>query len=473
MTSTATEPIRVDDLSPAAVLAAARDRRREADRAEADLLVLAARWADLHPPEGLADAASYAVPGSEHEEPVAGDGCPPVAEFCLAELGSVLGTSTTAGKRLVGHALELRHRLPRLWRRMQAGEVAPWRARRIAEATIHAHPALSPEAAAWVDAQVAPFAERIGSAQLDRTVAEAVRRQQDLLPDDPEDDNPPCADPRHVTLDDQHVSWTGTLRLEAELDLADALDLDHTVRAGAERLKALGSREGLDARRARALGELARRQSALDLATENLCSPPAGSTDDGGTAAIDPTRTSDDTTPGLPPARELVLHLHFDATGADVDPLGRLEEGQRLLLLEQVKSWCGDSHTRITVRPVIDLGVELSTPGYRPTARQVELARLRDGTCVFPWCSRPARACDVDHVTAFDHEAHARGEPQPGPTTTSNLAPLCRRHHRVKTHGSWRATPVGNGVVKWTSPHGHGFRRDRTGTIALPGPDRP
>ena len=78
------------------------------------------------------------------------------AEFCVAELGAVLGLSTIAAKRLVGQALELRHRLPRVWRRVQAGQVPAWKARRIAETTIHAH--LSPEAVAYVDAQVAPFA---------------------------------------------------------------------------------------------------------------------------------------------------------------------------------------------------------------------------------------------------------------------------------------------------------------------------
>ena len=82
----------------------------------------------------------FTVAGCEHEEPIAGEGCPRVAEFCVAELGAVLGMSTVSAKRLIGHALELRHRLPRLWAQVQAGAVAPWRARTVAEATIHATP---------------------------------------------------------------------------------------------------------------------------------------------------------------------------------------------------------------------------------------------------------------------------------------------------------------------------------------------
>ena len=78
-------------------------------------------------------AATFTVPGCEHEEPIAGQGAPLVAEFCLAELGTVLGISTTAAKKLVGHALELRHRLPRLWAQVHAGRVphgGPARSRR-------------------------------------------------------------------------------------------------------------------------------------------------------------------------------------------------------------------------------------------------------------------------------------------------------------------------------------------------------
>ena len=55
-----------------------------------------------------------------------------MAEFCIAELGTVLGISTTSAKRLIGHALELRHRLPRLWSAVHAGRVPLWRARLVA-----------------------------------------------------------------------------------------------------------------------------------------------------------------------------------------------------------------------------------------------------------------------------------------------------------------------------------------------------
>src|SRR5690349_7832367 len=174
----------VEDLTAADLLALARNRKATEDRAAADLLVVAAQWADLHPPESIHSAAAFTVPGSEHEEPIAGEGAPLVAEFCLAELGGVLGTSTTAAKKLVGHALELRHRLPRLWALVLAARVPAWRARAVAERTIHAAPALTRDAAAFVDAQVAAVAGKVGPAQLDRLVAEAVKRY-DLAEADP------------------------------------------------------------------------------------------------------------------------------------------------------------------------------------------------------------------------------------------------------------------------------------------------
>ena len=256
-----------DDLSASDLLALARDRKAAEDQAAAELLEVAARWADLHPPESIHTAAAFTVPGCEHEEPIAGPGCPLVAEFCIAELGAVLGISTTAAKKLIGHALELRHRLPRLWAQVHAGVVPSWRARIVAETTIHSTPALTVEAARWIDSQVAAVAGRIGSAQLDRLVAETIKRY-DLAAADPASDPEDgylSVDPRHVTVNRDDVHYAGTLHVEADLDIADALDLDQAVGHGAALQKALGSTETLDVRRAKALGDLARTQTALDL----------------------------------------------------------------------------------------------------------------------------------------------------------------------------------------------------------------
>jgi hypothetical protein len=468
-----------DDLSPTDLLASIKASRELENAEAARQLTLAAAWADLHPPESIHDAAAFTVPGCEHEEPLAGEGAPLVAEFCVAELGTTLGISTTAAKKLIGHALELRHRLPRLWEQVHAGAVPAWRARAVADTTIHSSPALTREAAGFVDSQVAAVAGRLGQAQLDRLVAETIKRYDLAVADptkDPED-GWQHVDPRHVTVNKDDAHYAGTLHLEADLDLADALDLDRAVAHHAATQRALGSELSLDARRAKALGELARKQTALDLAFQD------GGVEDGGAGASTSTEADADTDadaadqPNLPAAREVVIHAHFDASmsgNATVfGPTGRMENGQRLVLLDQIRSWCSDSRTKVTIKPVIDLNVQLTAKGYEIADRIREQVQLRDRTCVFPRCTRPARGCDIDHVIAYDHDADAEGRPQPGPTSTDNLACLCRFHHRLKTHSGWRYETTAPGVFEWTSPHGHRYRRDPTGTTELDALDPP
>src|SRR4029077_9545496 len=150
MTSTAAVP---DLDTAAAVLEHARDRRRAADAAEADLLQDAVAWADLHPAESIGDAVRF----GDTPVPVAGPGAPLVAEFCVAEFAAAVGLPTETGKAYLGEALELRHRLPRTWTRVVSGDLPAWRARRIARQTI----GLSVTAAGFVDSQVAAFAHRI------------------------------------------------------------------------------------------------------------------------------------------------------------------------------------------------------------------------------------------------------------------------------------------------------------------------
>ena len=53
----------VEDLTASDLLSAIRERRAVEDRAAADQLLLAAQWADLHPPESIHDAATFTVPG--------------------------------------------------------------------------------------------------------------------------------------------------------------------------------------------------------------------------------------------------------------------------------------------------------------------------------------------------------------------------------------------------------------------------
>ncbi|GAA1128931.1 HNH endonuclease signature motif containing protein [Nocardioides aquiterrae] len=111
---------------------------------------------------------------------------------------------------------------------------------------------------------------------------------------------------------------------------------------------------------------------------------------------------------------------------------------------DHLREWCQAAGTKVTVRPVIDLNEEITTEDYRPTDQLAEQVRLRHPECVFPHCHWSSRHCDLDHVIPWPA----------GPTATSNLAPLCRGHHRLKTHTPWTYHwEPGTGFV-WTDPHG-------------------
>ena len=449
------------------VLARAASERSAADAAEARLLATAAEWADLHPPESIDHAATFgvAVPGSEHEEPIAGHGCPLVAEFCIAELAAALAMSTTAGKRLVGHALELRHRLPRLWRAVHTGSVPAWRARRVAEATIHAD--LTPTGARFVDQMVTPYAHRVGVAQLDRIITEALARYGSHATS-PADDPDAPHDPRFVQIDPPLTPYGGTALLRGELDPADAHDLETAIAGRAEALKDLGSTASLDVRRSQALGDLARTQNSLDYGEPE---DDEAAEEAGGFEARS-ARTS--TTGHARPGRQVVLRVGLSAsvTGdgeVEFDRLATLDHGQLQVLLDQVKGWCNASHTTVSVQPVLDLAARIRSAGYRPSAFLREHVVERDRTCVFPWCSRPARACQLDHIQPYDPDADP-DDPDGAGTHSDNLACLCTFHHRLKTHGGWRYRMTAPGEYQWTSPHGHTYHRDHTGTRQQPRP---
>ena len=74
---------------------------------------------------------------------------------------------------------------------------------------------------------------------------------------------------------------------------------------------------------------------------------------------------------------------------------------------------------------------------------------LRDAHCVFPGCRRDSRACDLDDITPYI--PLDQGGP-PGQTSPSNLAPLCRTHHRIKTHTTWDYKRLDGGTTPGPHP---------------------
>ncbi|MGO1549012.1 MAG: DUF222 domain-containing protein [Nesterenkonia sp.] len=64
--------------------------------------------------------------------------------------------------------------------------------------------------------------------------------------------------------------------------------------------------------------------------------------------------------------------------------------------------------------------------GRYPPQRLRDALIFRDGVCATQGCTVPAERSDIDHQLPWDAG---------GQTTAVNLRPLCRRHHRLKSHG--------------------------------------
>jgi hypothetical protein len=369
-----------------------------------------------------------------------------VAEFAPAELAAVLGWSTETAKVLMGDALELRCRLPRVWEDVLAGRVAVPLARFIAQQTCD----LDPETARRSDRMLA------GGGKLTRAMVRRIVDEQRLY-DDPDRavaDEQDALRARKVEL--RPGATPATTEVTMELDTADADAFDQTVRALAESLARLvGGEDGEDVedvevRRARAVGILADPQAALDLLAAGH--PPRKP---GGGAA------------------NLTLNLDLDlSTLADLAVHGitgpvhdeRRGVATTELIREWLTSWLGPDAT-ISVKPYLDLThPETLRPvdGHDPTGPMIDFVRLRDPCCVFPGCRKRSRRCDLDHIDPY--VSPDDGGP-PGQTHPDNLAPLCRHHHRAKTHGRWGYRRLPDDGYRWTTPTGR--------TIDVPSPRRP
>ena len=85
---------------------------------------------------------------------------------------------------------------------------------------------------------------------------------------------------------------------------------------------------------------------------------------------------------------------------------------------------------------------------YEPPQALVDFLLARDRTCRFPGCRQPASRTDIDHAESWESG---------GETTPENLGLLCRRHHRLKTHGKWSLISNADGSCNWTSPVGKNY----------------
>lgn len=71
-------------------------------------------------------------------------------------------------------------------------------------------------------------------------------------------------------------------------------------------------------------------------------------------------------------------------------------------------------------------------------------------SCTAPGCTRRAETSEVDHIIPFDHADPARG----GQTTFENLHPLCKTDHQAKTDRRFAVRMTEDGAVEYSFTRG-------------------
>jgi hypothetical protein len=486
------------ELDAAGTLAAAAANEHTLITAETRRLQIAAHWADLHPGEAVTEGR---LPGTEHPVQLGGAGTPTVGGFAAAELGCVLRLSDGSAARLIGDALDLRHRLRLIWAAARAGQVPAYQARHIAKATRQ----LTVEQAAAVDARMAPCLGALpwGRAQ---TLLEAAIVEAD--PDGAVQQAAAAAtQERFVRLG--RKSEHGLKLIIARATAGDAIWFKATVDRIAEILGTQGDTDPIDVRRSKAIGILAQPAQALQLLCQHQDDDWDGSAEPAEEPAEEPTEpiepdeeptepadaglagadaaeqqadppaagvsTSDP--PGeaahrslqiLPPPFQperarprAVVYVHLSAEALTAGVGVARVENVGPILLSRLRLLLGE-HCTIHLKPVIDLPAG-HTPidAYEIPASLREQLQLRYPADVFPYAAAVSRSIDVDHTIPY--LSPDKGGP-PGQTRLGNLGPHVRRNHLYKTHGRWQVRQPEPGTWLWRSPHRKIYLVNTTGT---------
>jgi Domain of unknown function (DUF222)/HNH endonuclease len=312
-------------------------------------------------------------------------------------------------------ATELVTRLPGTLSLLGRGAITMQHAHRLVDSV---RPLPDPTAA-QVEARVLDRAPQQTAAQFAASVRRAVLACDPRGSQDRELD---ALAQRRVVLTPQP---DGVTELWALLPAAGAAALKAALDDAAARGRGLDDRTA-DQRRADAL---------IDLAT--------GATGTPGTAA--PTGTGRALRPALNITVALSTLLGLDERPAELDGHGPIPAAlARRLATDPTGTWrrlLTDETGRL-----LDVGRRT----YRPPATLARHVRTQYRTCCFPGCPRPARHCELDHITAWAHG---------GPTTPDNLQPLCPRHHHLKHDTPWHVTRTPDGTTHWQSPSGHTYSR--------------
>ncbi len=378
-----------------------QDELREAEWRE---LALAAHWAVLHAPETVPVRTGPVAPGVEGSKQLGGDGTPPVAEFACAELATLMGTGFISADNLMRDALDLRHRHPRLWALLAAGEGRVWKARKVAKMTRAA--GLTREQAQTVDSATARFVDSLPWASFERLVTAEIIAV-----------DPAAAEQRRRARElEQFVSAGqsdehGLKTLIARAEAGEVIVFIAMCDRLAQILALEGDTSPVGARRARAIGILAQPAKALALLQRHAARPepnddraeepeeepeaPRCPTCGDGPGAVpfpvDPDK--------LRPKAVLHLRISEEALRARRGVCVLENGGVGPITVAEAIELLG--HCQVSVRPVLDLRDQLPVDCYEIPAAMREAVRLSRPSSVFPWTHTGTHAADVDHTRPF------------------------------------------------------------------------
>jgi hypothetical protein len=352
----------------------------------------------------------------------------------------VCSSDLYAARHLIADALDLAHRFPRLWTRVQALEVKASYARHVAEKARH----LTPEQAGIVDARVAESADGRISWTRFETLVQAAITTADLEAARAREE-----EARRATFVRRcRESSNGMASLFIRADIATIETIDAAITHAAALVPAVSTPDLTDPQTgATDLGETnhdeRRVEALLRLVTGHLDAS---------------------TIPG--PNVELFVHTyrsdchHGDPRStAETEGVVRIE-GHGPVTTDWLRTVLGP-RARFTVRPVIDIDGQAPVDAYEIPDRHRRAVRLLSPADVFPYASSTSPTMQIDHTQPWQPPDSAG---PPGQTRIGNLGPMTTLHHRIKTHSRWATAQPFPGIHLWRDPHGAIYLVDHTGT---------
>lgn len=326
-------------------------------------------------------------------------------------------SSGSAGFRL-GLALDLAGPLTATAAALAAGHIDVQKAHSIADGCRN----LDPSTAVQVESTVLARAGDQTNAQVKKAVRKAAITA-----------DPVAAQNRHVAAKNERGVWLtplddGVAELRAVLAAADALTVYNVLSAAALSTKLAG-------------GET---RTTAQLRADFLLAPFAEAIATGELAGVVPTKVVF----GSRGCGEANLTVPASAVMGVSNIPGELA-GYGAITAEVSKELARDRPMRrLVTNPVDGSFLAADTTTYRPNAVLRRHIQLRDGTCRFKTCDRPALACELDHS-----DKHPAGR-----TCDANMGPFCKRHHIFKHALDGALAHLKQpdpGTFVWTMPTGH------------------